>query len=106
MRIKGKVGGSGGGGGGSKASGKAAGKVGIKNEHGEMIFPDIDEPAVAKPPKVRAPLFDRETYYPTVVPFTHVDQPHDPNVAMDAGLPADLSAQVTSHICLSTRVKL
>lgn len=96
MRIKGKVPSGTGGGAGGRGSGKGAGragpKIGIKNEHGEIIFPDIDDGD--KPPKVRAPLFNRETYYPTVVPFTHVDHPHDPNVALDAGLPVDLSAQV------------
>ena len=96
MRIKGKVPSGTGGGAGGRGSGKGAGKagpkIGIKNEHGEIVFPDADDGD--KPPKVRAPLFNRETYYPTIVPFTHVDHPHDPNVAVDAGLPEDLSAQV------------
>lgn len=100
MSIKGKVGGSGsGGGGGSRSTGKAGTKAGIKNEHGEIFFPDAD--ANDKAPKVRAPLFDRETYYPTVVPFTHVDHPHDPNVATDGGLPLDLSAQARSEMARS-----
>lgn len=98
MSIKGKVGGSGtgGGGGGSGSAGKGGGtKAGIKDEHGDIFFPDAADSD--RPPKVRAPLFDRETYYPTVVPFTHVDHPHDPNVATDGGLPMDLSAQARSE---------
>ena len=99
----GPSGGSGGGGGdGARAPGKVGAAGGIKNEDGEIIFPEDDD-MMGKPVKVRAALFDRETYYPTVIPFKHVDQPHDPNVATDAGLPVDLSTQVLPqppHPCL------
>eukprot|EP00892_Ulva_mutabilis_P010305 jgi/Ulvmu1/7647/UM038_0076.1 len=100
-KAPGQAGGSGGG--GARGASKAAAK-GIKNENGEIIFPDED--MADKPAKVREPLFDRESYYPVTIPFRHVDHPHDPNVAMDAGLPEDLSTQVPEELPVAQELGL
>lgn len=71
--------------------------LGRQDEDMELLE-DIHKNAQAD--KQRAPLFDRQAYYPTVVPFVPVDVPHDPNAIMhDTGVPPDLAEQVQHCKC-------
>jgi hypothetical protein len=89
---------------GRDAGGSASKSLGIKKQSvegakDEEMLDDLQGVRVKQRGKERQPLFDRDTYYPTVVPFTPVDVPHDPNAA--AGEPAiapDLSEEVRACV--------
>jgi hypothetical protein len=86
--------GSGGKGSGTRAAGSSGGVGRTKTDGAtdeEMEYLDVKG---EQDFKVRAPLFEEDTFYPTVIPFRHVDAPADPNALSRSALPEELSMKV------------